>query len=549
VTSSQKSLAGILVVVMLWLCFSFWIHQSILPFDVQNTDVGTYLFQAQTFANGEVYRQTPEPREFFQQWQAVVRDKSYSYYAPVHGLLLAIPIVLNLNPWLFPWLLSAATLLLVYSWVKSFIDEKTALLTGLLTALSPYFSANAPSLLSHSTTLFLTVLFLIHANAWFERGDKKSAFLTGIFLALVFACRSANAAALGIIWIPYVFYLRRDKIRSEGPSWVSFGLGASLITLPLLIYYRLLAGFWTLDLFKIYWPRNKFGFGKDLGRGELGHFFQTYADHDWNGFFQNLKYSFTSLATWWSGNLWVSILFLTVLPWVFIRAKSNSKLCKLVPVMIAWFLVHIVLYALYFTQSTPPTGPRYLFETIVVPAIFSSIILIELWTFKMGRIIAALLIAAFLYSSTMKKYDFYDLNARALPMQQRLQDTVLKNAEAPALVLIRSFWIGHPFPIFLNDPKMKNPILFACDRGMEDRNLMLHYPNRNAYVLAVNPSSKPAQMELVPIYRAKGEQWLTEPGEIEAPFYIGNKFSKPLKLKDDEFRKLFHPSLEEIIPQ
>jgi len=146
--------------------------------------------------------------------------------------------------------------------------------------------------------------------------------------------------------------------------------------------------------------------------------------------------------------------------------------------------------------------------------------------------------------------DFYHNNALAVPARKQVEECVTKNVETPALVFIRSFWLGHPFPIFLNPSDLKGPIIFACDRGVEDRKLMELYPERNIYILSVTPTSRSSvQSELIPIYRGINKTWLMEPEEINAPFFIGSKFSPPLKLQGEEFRKLFQPLPEEIVPQ
>jgi hypothetical protein len=580
--------SGFLILCLIWLGTAWWARVHYLPYDVNNTDVGTYLFQAQTFADGHLWRSTPEPREFFQQWQAVVRDRSYAYYPPGHALLLAVPLALKFNPWIVPWLLSGLSLCFLYAWTKTLAGSRSALLAIGVTICSPFFAANSASLLSHSTTLFLTVLFLWSSTKWAEDQRRFSAIITGISLAWIFSTRPVNAVALGIVWIPWIFLMHQFttsydlliRRKTLAQSWGFFFLGIFTILAPVLTYYRTLGGRWRLDLFTDYWPRNRFGFGTDLGRGEPGHFFQTTTNHDFWGMVNNWKYSFPSLSEWWTGNVWLSWILLLLLVGFLIHRlvqffrtsktptlhsfastpqphlllssstvmSSPTAAFSTIP-LIAWPFVHILLYSFYYTPSTPFSGPRYLTELIPVLAVATGWTLSRLFSFRIGGIISCLLMITILFISTSFKKVFYNFNASGIPARRLVEQTP-QQANLPALVFIRSFWLGHPYPIFLNRTDMKDPILYACDRGEENKRLVEQYPDRNAYVLAVTvlPNNK-IQSELIQIYDAKEHRWVKEPGEVIAPFFIGSKFTPPIQIKGENSRRLFFPKPEEIEPQ
>ena len=553
--SPRTGRVALVLIVVAWLGASWWARREYLPYDVKNTDVGAFLFQARTFAGGRLWRDTPEPREFFQQWQAIVRDRSHAYYPPVHALLLAVPIRMGLDPWLLPWILSAGGLILLYFWCERLVSPAAAFLAVLSLALSPFFAANGPSLLSHSSCLFLTLLFLWSVIRWQQEGRARSAFLSGLTLGLVFANRPINAIALGMTWVPWLVWTRRNTWKNEIHSYAAL-VGASFIMFLLLLgYYHAVSGRWTLELFTDYWPRNRFGFGQSLGRGEPGHYFQTYANHDWNGWLANLKYSFRSLAQWWTGHVWVSLLLLLLL--FFLAGKKtiqslithHPSLHLLFP-LIAWPLLHIILYAFYFTQSTIFTGPRYLFEIIPVLALAGGWGLWRMSDSRVGRWLFPVFSVLIIWSCADFQRAFYLQNASDLPVRRQLEQTVLREARLPALVFLRSFWLGHPFPIFLNQPDLNGPILYACDRGSEDRRLADKYPERNAYILAILPlPDKKVGIELIPIYDATARKWLREPEKISAQFYLGSRFTQPIELHGEIARKLFSPRPEEIEPQ
>ncbi|MDD2708912.1 MAG: hypothetical protein PHV34_13080 [Verrucomicrobiae bacterium] len=576
-----------------WLVVSWWVRREFFPYDVNNTDVGTFLFQAETFAHGHLWRETPEPREFFQQWQAVVRDRSYAYYPPAHALILALPLGMGLNPWLITWLLSAGSLGLLFVWSRRFLPVQGAWLAAGSLAVSPLFAFNGASLLSHSSCLFLTLFFLWMAARWRQEGKWSDALAAGVLLSAVAANRPVNAVALALVWIPWVLWARRMEWRRERLAWLVFMIGAGGGVGLLLLYYHEVSGKWALDLFTDYWPRNRYGFGKNLGRGEPGHFFQTCADHDWMGFFRNVQYSLVEMGRWWMGNdgwglvwekaglenwaaIWKKVqltpflLVAGMLPacWLDFRRVRNQRdfSMEILPVCWLWFLAQVVLYAFYFTQSTSFSGPRYVSETMPALALATGWTLNWWWRRAGGRWMVAGFAVLWLGGVMFFQARVCLFNARGIPARRLVETAVWDGAKTPALVFVRSFWLGHPFPIFNNPPAPLKPapgardgvlrcefpgkVIFACDRGAGDRRLVELYPERNAYVLCVTPPrGGVAEVELKQIYDAAERRWLLQPGEISAPFFIGGRFSLPLQLKGDGARRLFHPRPGEIEPQ
>lgn len=560
--------------VLLWAIITWWARREYLPYDVNNTDIATTLHQAQTFAAGKISRVTPEPREFFQQYQVIVRDRSYTYYPPGHALAITPAVWLGVSPWIVTWLEAAFGLVLMFLWARRLVGERTAAFATYLLAISPFFAANAPSLLSHSTALFLALVFLWSVAKWAQEGSAAAACLAGVSLAAIFATRSPNAAALGAVWIPWVLWLRRDRVGAEIKSWIGFVAGAASLTAPLLVYYRILGGRWRLDLFTDYWPRNHFGFGRDLGRGEVGAYFQTSTNHDVSGMLANWKFSFLNLCDWWSGNMVVSFVFLGIGIFLVVRrlvrirdpgsrgldpalaGRPSTGSLFYVP-LVGWCLLHIFLYSLYFTPSTGYSGPRYLFEIVPALAIGCGWV-VSRWaaeplrdhpssgTFPWSA--AAILFFATLFA-VGGQVSFYAQNAPGIAPRRQVERCVRDGARAPALVLLRSFWIGHPYPIFLNDASMNAPVIFACDRGEEDRKLIAAFPDRNAYVLAITPEGAGVRTRLIPIYDGAKRKWLCDPGTISAPFFFGGGFSTPVELRGEVARKLFHPRPEEIVAQ
>lgn len=568
-----------------WLAAAWWARQTCLPYDVNNTDVGTYLFQAETFASGKLWRETPMPREFFSQWQAIVRDRSFAYYPPLPAFALAVPLALGGPPFVVPWVASGVSLVLAFAWIQRLAGRRAAGFGAAALAISPFFVANGLSLLSHAFTLALTLAFLLAIERAGSRGARGGSAAAGMFLAAIFASRPVNAAALAIAWIPWALGAMRARTPSPKSTaaaarearfpWFCAGFAAGFA--PLVFYYRALAGRWTLSLFTDYWPRNRFGFGRELGRGEPGHYFQTYADHDFSGFLANLKTYAVGLAEWWTGNAWLSALLIGLSGLLLIQRFRRRRArtpwpspAKEPPIpderravgeeegygrgrilwpLMVWIAAHIGLYALYFTTSTPPTGPRYLAELMPALALLTG------WTFavlsrtRWARGAALALFAGILAAQAAETWRFLAANRQGIFARRTVERRVREGAEAPALVFLRSFWIGHPIPIFRNAPDLSDPVVFACDRGAEDRRLVEQFPDRNAYLLALFPEGRGVRAELVPLYRARERRWLCAPESVEAPFFVGSRFTPPLRLEGETARMLFHPRPSEIVGQ
>jgi 4-amino-4-deoxy-L-arabinose transferase-like glycosyltransferase len=558
------------ILVVVWLAAAWWARSEFLPYDVNNTDVGTYLFQAETFASGHLARLTPEPREFFSQWQAIVRDRSFAYYPPLPAVAMALPIAFGGSPFLVPWLSSGLALVLTFIWIRRLAGKHAAWFGTLALAVSPFFVANGLSVLSHAFTLLLTVAFLVVVERWQATGSRRWAVVAGALLAAVFASRPVNALALGIAWVPWAAasptprnagqvanpprlwrgrQLPIEERKQQGFMGVA---GFAALFVPLALYYYELAGRWTLSLFTDYWPRNRFGFGQGLGRGEPGHYFQTFADHNLDGFLRNLRYSAEGLATWWTGNVWLSAVLLGLVGILLVLRIGNriSSIGNRFWPLLAWPAAHVFLYAGYFTPSTPTTGPRYLAELMPLLALATGWGVARLATGGAAvRRLALLLFAFAMVVSVQAVVKFLRLNQIGIPARRAVEHGVAEGARAPAVVFLRSFWIGHPLPIFRNLPGLSGPVIFACDRGAEDRRLVERYPGRNAYILALFPEGRVVRAELVPVYRASDRRWLRAPELVEAPFFVGSRFTPPLRLEGEVARKLFYPRAEEIEEQ
>jgi hypothetical protein len=66
---------------------------------------------------------------------------------------------------------------------------------------------------------------------------------------------------------------------------------------------------------------------------------------------------------------------------------------------------------------------------------------------------------------------------RALLAGARLRDAIVILPSEPP----DGAWLGHPRPSFINDPELRQPVLFATDHGGENFRLLDDFPDRSLY--------------------------------------------------------------------
>jgi hypothetical protein len=147
-------------------------------------DENVYEFQARIFASGRLYLDSlpSEVRPFFNN-QFVVNDgKWYGLYFTGHPSLLALAYKLGLDEWLGP-IEAALTVLLACGIARMLFGCRTAVLTGALLAVSPFFIALSASHLSQPSSSLMLSLF-VYAVVRLER-TPRSAVWWGIAAAAV----------------------------------------------------------------------------------------------------------------------------------------------------------------------------------------------------------------------------------------------------------------------------------------------------------------------------------------------------------------------------
>jgi hypothetical protein len=240
----------------------------------------TYLFQAQTLAQGKLWLDAPPLPQFFEQEFLLVQDgRWFGKYTPGYPVVLALGVLLN-APWLINPLLATLTVPLLYQLGRRLYNGRFALIAAGLLSLSPFFLFLSGSQMAHAAELFWLSLFMV--CWWMVVGGKKEehrvaqrrhrvsqrfllALMAGLAAGMAFLTRQLTAVAIVAPFFLLTTGISPLSWRSRfrhGAIWLA-GL-LSLVAL-LFAYQWAVTGDPLQDPRLLFWPYDKLGFGDDVG--------------------------------------------------------------------------------------------------------------------------------------------------------------------------------------------------------------------------------------------------------------------------------------------
>lgn len=458
----MKSLVPLFLLIPFFLS-TIYISQNIFEAIPHSQDEVAYLFQAKIFSSGHLYLPSlPDPlRRFFDHEFIVNNGKWYGKYPPGHSLLLALGLPLHLEFLITP-IFSTLSLGLIFALTKQLFNFKTAFLSTILLATSPFYLLISSTYLSHPTALFFTVLFLYSLI-------RKNYLLVGLSLGAVFLIRPYNTLPLLTLLIFPLSNLRYLR-------YLSFFLPFILLASLGLLYNYLLTGSPFLLPQNVYSSFDKPGFGS---RGvEWGSDFTPQIA------VSNLLENLNALKEFLLPQP-LSFLLLFI-PFAFFKKPSSSSSLSF------YFLLNIISYFFYFHPGTF-LGPRYYFESawvLIILSVFGFTSLLSLLNFNTLILITSIVIIMILSIS-------FDINF--LPSFRGYNGmTKVDTSKFPknSLVFIpgQKNWQAYGKYFYLLSPKLsENSIIFARDMAVHnvpknlpplDNNLLINYlPNRQIFVL------------------------------------------------------------------
>ncbi|MGB7340151.1 MAG: glycosyltransferase family 39 protein [Phototrophicaceae bacterium] len=241
-----------------------------------------YLYQARIFAGGQVVVTSPQPTAVY--WQPFLVDSSttgnrFGKYTPGWSALLSLGVLLGYEQ-IVNALFAALTVALVYRLGREIFNPDVGVIAALLVAFSPAALLLNASLMSHTTGLFFTTLF-IYAYWRIEKTHHRYGWglVAGLSLGVLAATRPLTTLGIALPFIAWsAIRVLMPLVRTEQAmqrlkafSRVLMPLlilsGAALIlasSIPAFSYAA--TGDPTQNLYELVWDYDRIGFGECCGR-------------------------------------------------------------------------------------------------------------------------------------------------------------------------------------------------------------------------------------------------------------------------------------------
>jgi 4-amino-4-deoxy-L-arabinose transferase-like glycosyltransferase len=352
--SSLLAAAITLVALGIGLGATRWVFQGLPHLE----DEFAYLWEAHVMADGRIRLPAPEHAEpMLVPFVVQAEGFRFGKYPPGFPAALAIGIWANAAGAVNP-ILGALAVWLIYRLGTRIVDERTGLVAAGLTAISPFFAMQSGTLMSHNLSLALGAVF---ALAWFDRfwvgggtrgdprvPDRLLEVLAGLSLGLLVLTRPLTAVGVALPFVVHgLVMLRRSPQAAWRPLAVIGGL-AGMLTLVLPLWQAALTGNPAQNLYALWWPYDKLGFGAGFGNVPGGHNL-TLA---WLNTRFSLRAGIHDLLGW----PYLSWILLPFGLWALRRNRDGLLLAAIFPSL-------LVVYSLYWIGSWL-LGPRYYYAAL-----------------------------------------------------------------------------------------------------------------------------------------------------------------------------------------
>lgn len=476
---------------------SYWFSDSVYEQIPHVEDEFAYVWQAQVFANGQMYLQSPPHADqlavpFIIDYNGI----RFSKYPPGWSLLLSFGVLTNLTAWINP-ILAGIAVWLTFRLGQKIFNKNIALLASFLLLTSPFFLLNSGALLSHPFSLVLTLTLIL---SWFDLFMIKEKDTTPDWIKIIIAGGSIGLLAitrpLTGMAVAFPFFIHGIHLIIYQNTKIKIkvfiiGIIAACISSLLFLWQYILTGDATQNLYELYWAYDQIGFGKDVGTQTGGH-----------NFFWVINNLVLSII---AGNL--DLFGWGYFSWLFIPfGLLASRKNKFIEILIGIPAGLAIAYAFYWI-SQDFYGPRYYYESIIPLCLLTAngIFWIneKIQTFfnthnilqHSASILTFLLV---LYNLTIYLPDrmhsmrnFYSINKN----QQAPFQTEQAQALTPALVIVHTQqWTDCAGLLPLQDPWLTTPFIFACyNADVQDliqpydfltRNILHYYPNTMELLLS-----------------------------------------------------------------
>ncbi len=239
------------------------------------------LWEAQVMARGALWQPSPDPAQaYLVPFVVDYEGRRFGKYP------LGWPAALSLGAragaaWLVNPLLAGAAIWLTYRLGSKLFGKWLALLAGALLLSSPMFLMLSSSLMSHTFSLVLGLIFTL---TWFElfldasdgsaphqRAVPILVVLGGLSLGLLILTRPWTALALATPFIVHGVVRMFRSGRQERSRLPAVGVIAGVLATGIPLWQYAVTGEAWLNPYTLWWPYDRIGFGPGIGVTESGH--------------------------------------------------------------------------------------------------------------------------------------------------------------------------------------------------------------------------------------------------------------------------------------
>ncbi|MBN1641826.1 MAG: hypothetical protein JXA09_11370 [Anaerolineae bacterium] len=450
-----------------------WVAVRVLERVPHLEDEVAYLYQAQVFASGELYGESPTRSScFFAPFILDYEGRRFGKYAPGWPALLALGVWMG-QAWWVNAAGAALTAAIVFRLGRALHDPLTGGIAALLAANSPFVLILAGSLMSHTWCGVLVTTFVWaywRAYTTQERSDVW-ALGAGALLGAAFAIRPFTALAAALPAALWSVWMVAREHRWRVAWFLALGFA------PLALLVPVTNAVWTgdplLSPYVLFWPYDRLGFGPGTGPLPEGNTVWL----GLSGSIAAIGHLGTHLHGWPALSLAFVVLGFLFQP----RLRRN--------VFLAWTALSLILgYTLYWTSGSV-FGPRYAYEISGVLFVLSArgVVRTGRWARahrRLGAVVAVVVVLAlvnlgiYMPRQVNAYRGLYGITAQP---REALEDADLHNA----LVIVRDRggWYDYVVAFAMNDPGLDGDVVYASDCTPHNDELIAEYPGRAVYLL------------------------------------------------------------------
>jgi hypothetical protein len=474
-------------------------------------DEVAYLFQAKTYAGGQLVVDIEQPTRAY--WQPFVVTSAedgtrFSKYTPGWGLVLALGVAMG-APWVVNALLSGLNVALVYRLGREIFSQDVGVIAAALIAFSPMALLLNASLMGHTAALFFTSLFFY--GYWRIEQSKSPlrwGLVAGFALGMMTITRPLTAIGISapfIVWSLYKLVRIALKNSDKAQLWAAFrpllalAVVALLVSAAIPIYNMAAVGDPFVNLYTLVWPYDKIGFGEDYGRN----------GHNLTKGFNHVRFDLSLMAADLFGWQWGQITpeiedhFLTKsgfyplvgLSWVLLPFGLLAGWRKRWTWLLMGAAVGLITVHLAYWIGSQRYSTRYYFETLSALALISALPLAYLIRrigpiLVYGGLVLALAYSLFAYSIPRVSV-LHQFNGISMAQIEAVQ--ARRQSDQPVLVLVqgadsgedRVLWRATGALMAVTSPYLDSDIVVARDTllpGVREA-ILARFPDREVILM------------------------------------------------------------------